>query len=404
MNIFLIIIIGIVTSERAQDEDYDRLMNWYYSFGGESIPFELKKFSQTNRILISRQKIIPGEIIMFVPENLTITASNPVINATCSKVFNQDKVIDQECLAYYLYLHFNDEASIFYPYFRYMTLSFNEYPMFYTESDKLKINNTNLFERKERFLYRISQSYYRIIEALNDTSIHFQTYINCFYWISSRAFTKKTKNLTLISLVPVFELFNYHPSKLNTNWQFNEFRNGWALIATKTIEPYEEIFVDYGKNSNEDLLFKYGYTLADNIYLGTFNVVIKNNVGRIEHNIESNSTEIYSTIVNMTMGKNENIEDQIICLTHLSEITVDRINKYPSEEEMNNYEATFNNENIIRVINEEKEIAERSSKHIERFIADLKKKDIHDIKKMRAQGISPKYCDYLIGIIEKTQN
>lgn len=400
--ILLVYITFIISQEsETKDQYFNKLMKWFYDNGGVSLPLKLVKVSSSNRYLVPKRLIRQNEEIMFAPEKLIISYSNPEIKALCDTVFHKEKVIRLECIAYYVFLHINDMSHFFAPYFDYMSFDFKEYPMLYNEEDLKKLKNTNVHTRTQRQNKRVNDAFSDIMRHQNDASLNFDLYRNCFLFAMSRSFQKKMNDLPLSALVPFFELFNFIPGKINTHWDFIKERNGFILRARKDINIDEEIIVNYGRETNEDLLFKYGFTLENNSYKAYIDLLIDSQQGKSLIRLHSQTLEIIDVIMSMKGGNESKVSVQLEKLKELLQMLNERNDHYPSESEIESYENSIMNENIIRIIRDEQYAVRQFISLVNRFISDIENDEIDDIKRMQIRGMSAKYCKILLEIIER---
>jgi len=85
--------------------------------------------------------------------------------------------------------------------------------------------------------------------------------------VASRNFiiNLKNENKTYHCLAPYTDMFNFNPLP-NTKWysKLNNENGFFRLKASQEIEKGKQIFVFYGEDDNQDLLFTYGFTLEKN--------------------------------------------------------------------------------------------------------------------------------------------
>ncbi len=66
------------------------------------------------------------------------------------------------------------------------------------------------------------------------------------YKYMSRSFMLEVEGAKIESMMPIADLFNFSPTKVNTVWSFNTETQNFEIIALKDIKKGEE--VKYFKN------------------------------------------------------------------------------------------------------------------------------------------------------------
>ena len=102
-------------------KDYLNLLNFIKSNGGYVSPKLIpNEISKTNRFIISKEKIKKNEILLFIPEKITISKLNTLINPKCVEAYGFDEDYDYACIIYYMTIDKYNTSSIFQPYYNYL--------------------------------------------------------------------------------------------------------------------------------------------------------------------------------------------------------------------------------------------------------------------------------------------
>lgn len=68
------------------------------------------------------------------------------------------------------------------------------------------------------------------------------------------------------ALVPVADLLNHHPTKCNTKWYFDSSIRCFIVETTRDISQGEEVYDSYGRKTDIQLYYTYGFYLSENKY------------------------------------------------------------------------------------------------------------------------------------------
>lgn len=94
-------------------------------------------------------------------------------------------------------------------------------------------------------------------------------YMYNWFVINTRTFFHKTPEMEKYSwedklaLVPAADLFNHSNNGCEVTWSVDE---GYDITTNRTYNAGEELFISYGKHSNDFLLVEYGFTMPGNPY------------------------------------------------------------------------------------------------------------------------------------------
>jgi hypothetical protein len=180
---------------------------------------------------------------------------------------------------------------------------------------------------------------------------------NLYLAVSSRNFGWSFAGYHDMLIVPYIDMCN-HSSNPNTRWYYDEQKNCFCLIATKTIQQGCEIFDTYGASkSNTQLLLAYGFCLDDNedndevileyplyrkngsdtIFLGNKEYVCRKNTNTVKNNFSTFLNHIMEEILN----DNKNIP-----LIDAARKTMDIVNKL-AKKKLDSYPGTLQEDKNI---------------------------------------------------------
>ena len=295
-------------------KDYLNLLNFIKSNGGYVSPKLIpNEISKTNRFIISKEKIKKNEILLFIPEKITISKLNTLINPKCVEAYGFDEDYDYACIIYYMTIDKYNTSSIFQPYYNYLP-KFNKTDFItdFTEQEIEIFKETRITEGLKYYYYFYGKALEPVKEKLKKfcekKNIKYENILEEFKYNYDLALTRnfgRPHSLNDINtMVPYLDLIN-HSDKNNTHWYYEEKNEGYNLIAMRDIEAYEEITDSYGKYSNSILYKNYGFVIPGNINHEHININIYDII--FDLNIDSLNNEIKNIFetLNKRYGKNK---------------------------------------------------------------------------------------------------
>ena len=271
--------------------------------------------------------------------------------------------------------------------------SFSEYFFFWNEEDMKKIKNSFFYNL---ILHRTDQLYYTM-EMIKKSTLKEKGYTLddlkfAYISVCSRNFNNDVGNKSYVTLGPFVDLFNTSP-EINARWSYklNSIDDNFTLNSTKNIHKGEEIIITYGSDYNAKYLEIYGFTLENNPFKveSPGFLLIDNNNNYIYNKIdEVNSSHLIDILKNWKdknpknkeknsnekedKNKNKIIEEDL----ELFKIILGGLSKYKNTQMIKqlreNINKSSNNQNILRILEDEDKLININIYFTEEFIEILK--------------------------------
>lgn len=140
----------------------------------------------------------------------------------------------------------NGQENFFDPYFNYLPKSMSEQPIFYSDEKKQLLMGSYLLDKIKLWEKQLEQEYNYLLNkgisaTLNIKNFNFESYKFSRTIVWSRNYSLTYNGQSHSSLVPIADLCNFNPNKLNTNWSFNENENNFILRSSQPIKKDEEV-------------------------------------------------------------------------------------------------------------------------------------------------------------------
>ena len=287
---------------------YTNLLNFVIDNGGyinqKLIPNEL---SSLNRFIIAKEKINKNEILLFIPQKISISKLNILVNNKCTEAYGFDEEYDYACLIYFMTIDKYNSSSIFKPYYNYLP-KFNETDFItnFTDEEIEMFKETGITEGIKYYNYFYNKALEPVKVKLKNFSkkenIKYEKILEEFKYnydlALTRNFGRPGSFYDINTMVPYLDLIN-HSDKNNTYWFYEDKKEGYSLIAVKDINKNEEITDSYGKYHNSFLYKTYGFVIPGNIYHEKIHINICNknfdlNVDDLKNN---NFKSIFQNII-----------------------------------------------------------------------------------------------------------
>jgi hypothetical protein len=203
------------------------------------------------------------------------------------------------------------------------------------------------------------------------------------------------------TMIPIADLFNFHPDKINVEWFLNMETKCFNIKAIRDISKGEEIFLNYGCHGNMKYLFYYGFAIPQNSNLLTYD---------FEYHAEKitlvNPVELLEAVVSFRKSKRTSIvkiKPEIMALDKFGKELVRILKNYPftineAKQKLDQAE-TENNFNLINIFTylvEELELIYSYVKAINEIKRILQEKDSYIAQqKLKHINVSPKYIQLI---------
>jgi len=131
-----------------------------------------------------------------------------------------------------------------------------------------QLQGTGLAEATATLKRLLETSYQNINEKLvkpyvPTLGLTLEKYIWAYHILISRSWTLEANGEKEICLIPLADMFNHQPG--TSPGDLNAEGTYFSFNATKTYAPGEQLFVNYGRKSNYELMFNYGFALENNL-------------------------------------------------------------------------------------------------------------------------------------------
>jgi hypothetical protein len=328
---------------------------------------------------------------MIIPEKLFLSGYKKEIYEVYEKLKEKNDS-DLITLALFLYKEIKKENS-FYKYFiNYLPTDFSCFPIFYTNEQKNILKNSQLEERIKIWEDQLANEHIMIKEEIG-IDISLDEYKKCRHLSWSRDFNIHKDGISFGTMIPLADLFNFHPEKINVEWYQQD--ENFYIKSTRDLKVGEEIFVSYGDRSNLLYLLNYGFTIENNP-----NFIIYER----EDLILPGCLELKDAVVKYRKSNKPliiNRKQEIQSLDKFRKTVTKILQNYPTtiEDDKNKYsraleENNFNLINIYTYLIEEKELLFSYIRTITLFKNYFQ--NDHSIEKLsliRNSKVSPLYCE-----------
>ena len=306
--LFVLIIItffNVVKSKKAQNllilteenknisKKYKNLITYIHSNGGyvnhKLTPNEI---SNTNRYIITKEKIKKNEILLFIPDSILISKLHKSILGMCREAYGFDEEYDYDCIVYFMTIDKYNSSSIFKPYYEYLpVINKSEFVFSFSEEEIETFEDTGITYGIQKYHHFLNKALRPVEEKLKifakKKNIKYEKILEEFTYnfimVGTRNFGRPDSFYDINTMVPFLDLLN-HSDKNNTHWYYDEKKEGYILIAVRDIEKNEEITISYGVLNNSNLYETYGFVIPGNIVRD--NLYAKINGEKINLNID----------------------------------------------------------------------------------------------------------------------
>ena len=332
LNILFIIIILNISIEKSFlkflslkeekfSKEYSNLVNFIKNNGGYVNPKLIpNEKSNINRYIITKEKINKNEILLYIPQNITISKLNLLVNNKCIQAYGFEEDFDYACLIYFMTIDKYNSLSIFKPYYDYLP-KFDK-TNFITDFSEKEINafkETGITEGIKYYYYFYNKALDPVKEKLKtfcqQKNIKFENIIEEFKYNYDLALTRNYGRpcsfYDINTMVPYLDLIN-HSDKNNTYWFYDDNNEAYSLVAMKNIDKNKEITLSYGKYYNSYLYKNYGFVIPGNIYHEHIEIILCNeNFDLSVDSLKDTVKNIFDTIIKRNK---KNIDETKQCI------------------------------------------------------------------------------------------
>ncbi|KAL3882936.1 hypothetical protein ACJMK2_029238 [Sinanodonta woodiana] len=260
----------------ADKEDFIELRKWMKKNGFEKCCLEPAIFNETGRGLMTKKTIVPGEIIISIPEQLLITTTTVLQSEIQDKVKRwTPKLSSQQAIAVFLIWEFTKgRQSHWFQYIACLPMSFTT-PLYFKKAELSQLP-VSVYSKAVKEINKIKTAYDDIASFSKEHWKEFHEVFNfnnfrwAWYVINTRSVFFKEENseyLTSdennIALAPFLDMLN-HSSHANIQAGFNHTTQCYEIKTFDKYKPYEQVFISYGPHNNSHLFIEYGFIILDN--------------------------------------------------------------------------------------------------------------------------------------------
>lgn len=332
---------------------------------------------------------------MIIPSSLFINDSHHDAKPYCDYIKSllpkkMSSEIFNYCISLYLLKHRNDSSYKLSSYFSLLPKNFSSFPFFFTSKTLKALENSFFINNVYDDIEILDDAHRYLKKAISKKTREGETgfkgledvkksdFLKAFFTVNSRnVFVEELKKK---SLIPVLDFINHDSSNKNVSYYYDKDHKGLVVKATRNIQKGEEILMDYGVKGNHQFLQNYGFTV-DKPDKDT-ELIIK---------LESENDVVFKKKNNFILDNSwvvsKSDKNPMHSLILLNFFLQDAILKYPStlvndKKKMREAETMKAGElNILRVLNEEKDIIYSAFDTVNALIFLLTTKDVDPIKK-----------------------
>jgi hypothetical protein len=216
---------------------------------------------------VAKEDINVGDPLLIIPSALLVR--NSVIKAEVFKGFEDFSAeIPFEPIMIWLLIEKQNEKSPWKPYIDVLPASFPEQLSEWTEEELAQLQGTGLAEATASLKKVLAANFESVNEKLvkpyiPTLSLTLERYTWAYYVCISRSWTLEINGEKDTTLIPLADMFNHQPGvsvgDLNADGTYFSFN------ASRAFATGEQLYVNYGRKSNYELMFNYGFAVENNV-------------------------------------------------------------------------------------------------------------------------------------------
>jgi protein-histidine N-methyltransferase len=322
-----------IKPQPSERKKFDDLFRWSSMAGGEFPKIYLEYYSQDYRGIHCYKDLAPEECIIFIPYHhlitLQVTKENPLARKLVQNDFELNYGTDSFFAAFLLNEQSNPD-SFWSPYINILPKSFENFPIFFTESEKkylvgspfLKIIRDRLviLEEEYKAICQIDKSFMKY--SLGD-------FCKARMTVNSRIFGISINNKETDVLVPVADMIN-HQKDRNASWTYSNERNGFLVKSERPIGKGEQIFDTYGTKSNSRYFLSYGFIQDSNNY-DNFPYIVQLHISLPHYRTKISYLRENYVMVYLRAELDQRFLDFLSCIRFYEETNEEKINEFISQ-------------------------------------------------------------------------
>lgn len=253
------------TKEVTDDESkFSSFKKWLTENGAGIKDIYIKNDINHERSVYANKSIGSNTIIMFIPEKLIITDEYD----SKFSLELQDKINifnDKQKLKIVLYMleTIVDKNNFFQPYYRILPKHYSHLPIFWDKCTLNLLENSKLLKHIENLKKRLIQRYHDLSDLLHSfkSTVDIKDWLWAYSVVNTRCFSIKINNIDHTALVPFADMSNHSGESSSCRWGYSNVHNGFYINSSTEIKQHTQIFVTYGKKSNQSYMLGYGFML-----------------------------------------------------------------------------------------------------------------------------------------------
>lgn len=255
--------------------EINNFQNWFLDNNGKINSITISSFDKMGRGILTKNNITKNKQILFIPSNIIISSkliknSNDILHQKISQSFHKEEEL---IISFLLLEKSRNKKSFWSPYLEVLPKYVPNLSQF--DKDELKLLQSSLFSSEIIDSWKLSvKNYNNFLEKVksywpsNLKTISLQEYMWASSIIDSRGFRFRGE----IKLVPYSDMFNYlpHPDPRPPNGGnfFLEHHlltdEGLEVLADRDCQAGQQLFEDYGDNSDKIYLQYHGFVPENN--------------------------------------------------------------------------------------------------------------------------------------------
>lgn len=265
------------------------LRRWLHQRGCSSTVLQPAFFSDTGRGLVSLQNVLPGEVLVSLPESCLLSTST-VLDSYLGEYIKRWQPPLSPLLALCVFLmcerHLGEDSDWF-PYINVLPTSYT-CPAYYPDEVMAVLPVSvrgRAFEQREkvRELHTSSLLFFRSLQPILRQPVEEVLTYEALRWawctVNTRSvFLSRPQTHHFLSgqddcaLAPYLDLLNHRPD-LQVSASFSHVTGCYEIRCCNATQKYQQAFINYGSHDNQRLLLEYGFVAPGNphsvVYLDT---------------------------------------------------------------------------------------------------------------------------------------
>jgi len=254
--------------ETNPDSDkFTQLIDWLLSGGSQFPKLYMKRYSENNRGVHSKERIIENEQIMYIPKQFLITVEMGKETSVGKKIIaaNLDlTAMKHSFLCVFVLTDRKDPNSFYQPYYRILPTSYENMPICWDQDELECLSGSYMLQQiadRKRNIRSDYEDICRVAPEFNEVTLEE------FRWarmmVASRNFGVTIDDIKTDALVPYADMLN-HKRPRETKWTYEQSLSGFTITAIMDIGIGKQVYDSYGQKCNSRFLLNYGFAVENN--------------------------------------------------------------------------------------------------------------------------------------------